>query len=117
MASWGRTGISATALETITLIWRGEANSFDSICDRLEHRGHDCQVYIGVLQELSVQGYVDGSDDSIWITAAGRVFRSGVEAETDRFFYKPWSSLAEEERVELAELLERMRENLTIKVH
>jgi hypothetical protein len=116
LASWERTGISATALETITLLWRGEANSFDSICERLEYRGHDCQVYSGVLEELRDQGYIDGEDDYIRITAAGRIFRSNVELDTDRFFYKPWSSLTEEEREELTVFLGQMKEDLKIRV-
>lgn len=117
LAAWGRTGISATALEIITLLWRGEANSFESICDQLEYRGHDCQVYSGVLQELRDQGYIDGSDDHIWITAAGRVFRSGVEVDTEQSFFRPWSSLTESERDELAALVERMKEDLALKVN
>ncbi|MGD9094140.1 MAG: MarR family winged helix-turn-helix transcriptional regulator [Anaerolineales bacterium] len=115
LASWGRTGISATALETVTLLWNGEANSYDSICECLAHRGHDCQVYTGVLQELSEQGYVGGTEENIWITAAGRIFRSGVEADTESLFFKPWSSLTEEEKNELASFLERMKEILAIK--
>ena len=117
LASWGRTGMSATALETLTLLWRGEANSFDSLCDQLDYRGHDCQVYIGVLQELRELGYVEGADDNIWITATGRVFRSGVEIDTEQYFYKPWTSLTEEERDELGTLVRRMNEELAIKAN
>jgi hypothetical protein len=101
------------ALESLTLFWRGEATTLDDLCHKLLHRGHPCHVYTTVLGELREQGLITGPDQSPWLTGTGRVFRNEIEADTDRFFFAPWSCLEEPEKNELYGLLIRMRDGLS----
>jgi len=112
LAAWRRSGLSAMALETLTLLWRGEATSLDELCKKLERRGHPCQVYNTVLGELREHGFTTGPDQAPWVTGTGRVFRNEIEEDTDRFFYAPWSVLNTEEKMELLDLATRMRDGL-----
>ncbi|MFQ5340141.1 MAG: hypothetical protein ACE5F6_01195 [Anaerolineae bacterium] len=115
LAAWQPSGLSATALESLTLLWRGEANSFDAVCEKLAHRGHPRQVYAGALTELRERGFVAGPDSSPRVTDAGQTFRDQVEADTDRYFFAPWSCLDEAEKAELSGLLSRLRDELSRK--
>ena len=112
LAAWQPSGLSAMALETLTLLWRGEANSLDSVCERLSRRGHSRQVYADALAQLRTRGFAEGTDDVPRVTEAGRAFRDRIEADTDRYFFAPWSCLSEAERNELADLLIRLRDGL-----
>jgi hypothetical protein len=112
LAAWRRSGLSAMALETLTLLWRGEATSLDELCKKLERRGHPCQVYNNVLGELREHGLITGPDQAPWVTGTGRVFRNEIEEDTDRFFYAPWSDMKNEEKMELLDLATRMRDGL-----
>jgi len=112
LAAWQPSGLSATALETLTLLWRGEADSLDSVCERLVRRGHPRQVYAHALVELRARGFVEGTDDAPHVTEAGRAFREQVEADTDRYFFAPWICLSEADKDELADLAVRLRDGL-----
>jgi hypothetical protein len=113
LAAWQRSGLSAMALESLTMLWRGEITTLDDLCKKLTHRGHPCQVYVTVLGELRERGLITGPDQSPWLTGTGRVFRNEIEEDTDRFFYTPWSSLEKAEKNELYGLLTRMRDGLS----
>lgn len=115
LAAWQESGLSATALETLTLIWRGEANSITAVADGLEYRGHSIWVYADALGFLRERGYITGDDDRLTITPAGKYFRDHVEADTDRYFFAPWSCLTNSEKSELGNLLEMMSDGLRIK--
>ncbi|MEW6230865.1 MAG: hypothetical protein AB1566_00960 [Chloroflexota bacterium] len=116
VAAWQPSGLSATALESLTLLWRGEADSLDAVCQRLAHRGHPPQVYAEALAELRARGFIEGPEGTPHVTEAGRVFRDQVEADTDRYFFAPWSDLDDAEKAELADLLTRLRDGLKGKV-
>jgi hypothetical protein len=107
LAAWQPSGLGATALEALTYLWRGEADSLDALCERLAHRGHPRQVYAQALDDLRDRGFVAGP-----VTEAGRRFRDRVEADTDRYFFAPWACLDSAEREELASLLARLRDGL-----
>jgi len=110
LAAWQPSGLSATALESLTFLWRGEADSLDAVCEKLAHRGHPRQVYAGALAELRERGFVAGPDSAPQVTEAGQTFRDQVEADTDRYFFAPWTCLDEAEKAELAGLLTRLRD-------
>jgi Helix-turn-helix family len=114
LAAWQMTGLSATALESLTLLWRGEVNSLDSLCARLERRGHACTVYKTALEELRGYGLINGKDDSPWLTGAGRIFRNQVEDDTDRMFFSPWNCLNKADSLRLADLLDLAKTRLTL---
>ncbi len=116
IAAWQPSGLSATALESLTLLWRGEADSLATVCQRLAHRGHPPQAYAEALAELRARGFIEEPEGAPHVTEAGRAFRDQVEANTDRYFFAPWSCLDDAEKAELADLLTRLRDGLRGKV-
>ena len=56
--------------------------------------------------------WVDDASAKIQITAAGKQVRAEVEAETERLFFAPWSSLNESELEELSSLANQLRDGL-----
>jgi hypothetical protein len=105
LAAWQNTELSATALETLTLLWNGEVNSLQAICKRLERRGHPCKVYKSALEDLRTHHLINGPDEAPWLTGVGRVFRNQIEEVTNRYFYKPWVCLNEAEKMEMGRIL------------
>lgn len=112
LSAWQDSGLSAMALECLSLLWRGEASSLDDLCHKLANRGHPCQVYVGVLDELRQLGFIQGPDHAPALTGAGRVFRNQVEAKTDNLFFAPWDCLTDVEKAELGGLLKRLKSGL-----
>jgi len=112
LAAWRPSGLSATALEALTLLWRGQADSLETLSSRLAYRGHPPVVYAEALAELRSHGWLEGPDEAPRLTAAGCAFREQVEADTDRYFFAPWSSLGNSEQEEMGRLLSRLRDGL-----
>ena len=106
LAAWRKSRLSATALDTLTLFWRGEANSYDSLCDRLAQRGHSCDVYAGIVDDLRALEYIKGSTDDLWITPTGRLVRNQIEDDTDNYFFTPWKVLQDDEKTSFLRLLQ-----------
>lgn len=114
IAAWKPSGLSAAALESLTLLWRGEAHSLDGLLEHLSVRGHEPHVYQEALAELAQHGLVEGAADELQPTPVGRSFRRQVEHDTDRLFFAPWKCLKPAEKVELACLVSRLREGLRV---
>ena len=112
LAAWKQSGLSATALETLTILWRGDAYSLNSLIKKLDYRGHSLRVYSKALTVLRERGYISGDDDKLVITPTGRYFRDRVESDTDGYFFAPWSCLSDSEKVELGDLLVILRDGL-----
>jgi hypothetical protein len=105
LASWRSSGLSAIALECITLVWRGQVSTFDEITKKLSFRGHPDKVYVDALTELRARSYLSGFRNVLRLTEEGKLFRDGVEAVTDQYFFAPWTCLTEDEKVHLAQIL------------
>ncbi len=105
LAAWRKCGLSATALEVLTLFWNSEVNSFDTLCDYLAYRGHSCEVYTDIVHDLRRQGLLDSSENELWITASGRMFRNGVQEATEEFFFAPWDILSGDEKEKMSQIL------------
>jgi hypothetical protein len=103
LASWRSSGLSATAMECLTLIWREQVTTIDELTGKLSFRGHQEKVYMDSLAELRSRAYISGIRNVIRITEDGRLFRDQVEATTDQYFYSPWSCLIQDEKGWLAE--------------
>jgi len=112
LATWQPSGISATALEALTFIWRGDVDSLDSLCEKLPFRNHPKETYAAALEELRRLGYLEGSDEAPVVTPKGKAFREQVERDTDEIFFKHWTVLTQEEIDEIGELLTRLDEGL-----
>ena len=112
LAAWKPGGLDAPALEALTLLWRCEADSLESVCEKLKGRGHLTQVYAGALAELRKRGFLEGPDAGPRLTESGKSFREKIEQDTDRYFFAPWSCLTDAEKVEMAGLATRLRDGL-----
>jgi hypothetical protein len=105
LASWCSSGLSASAMESLTLIWQGQIDQFNNLVRKLEFRGHPESVYLDALAELRNKGYIEGSRNHIRITARGDNFRNQVEDTTNEYFFHPWSCLTENDKFQIANLL------------
>jgi len=108
LASWCSSGLSASAMESLTLIWRGQVNSFQELTQKVEFRGHPEQVYLDALAELRGRDFLEGSRSHIRITTPGKQFRAQVEKKTDQYFFHPWASLTDIEKNKIADTLKKI---------
>jgi hypothetical protein len=108
LASWRSSGLSAIALESLTLIWRGQVSTADQLTDKLVFRGHADKMYLDALAELRSHDYISGFQNVLRVTEEGKLFRDRVEANTDHYFYTPWSCLNTDEKNQMAEILNRI---------
>ncbi len=108
LASWQSSGLSAIALESMTLIWRGKVSTLDELTEKLSFRGHPQEVYIDALAELRAYSHLSGYRNVLRLTEEGKLFRDDVEAKTDQYFFTPWKFLTEAEKSKLAKILNQM---------
>jgi hypothetical protein len=113
LASWRDSNLSATAFETLTMLWYEEAYSLNEIVRKLARRGHDPKVYSMALSELRSHGYVAGARTALRLTPTGQTYRDQVESKTNELFFQPWDILSEDQKTELEELLTRLRAGLS----
>ena len=112
VAAWSPTGLSGPALESLTLLWRVQADSLDALHKRLVRRAHPRHVYRDALDELEGRGFIEGPDEALAVTEKGRVIRQQVEDDTDRLFFAPWVCLNDADKTEMANLLTHLRDGL-----
>jgi hypothetical protein len=110
LAAWRLGGLSAIAMESLTMLWRQECSSLEGLADRLQHRGHSFEQYQEALVELRQRGFIRGDDISLSLTEEGLAMRLRVETATDRYFYAPWSCLSAANRIDMACLLTQLRD-------
>jgi hypothetical protein len=116
LAAWQFAGVTATAFEMLSLLWRNEANSLDSVHNHLADRGHPREIYQLALAELVERNFVTGTESDLSVTEDGRLFRNQVEEDTERFFFVPWRSLSYLEKTMMSGLLIRLRDGLLSQV-
>ncbi len=112
LAAWQPSELSAAALESLTLLWRGDLHTLADLQERLVVRGHEPHIYQDSLSELRQRGFIEGTMDGLKPTSAGREFRQQVEVDTDHLFFAPWCCLKPVEKVELSCLLDQLRQGI-----
>jgi hypothetical protein len=110
VAAWQPHGVGGPTWEALTLIWRGEAYSPDSLAKLLERRAQPPQVYIDAIHTLVERGWIAQHGEAYRVTDRGAALRQAAEEATDRLFYAPWSCLSEAEIEELRGLLTQLRD-------
>jgi predicted transcriptional regulator len=108
LASWCSSGLSASAMECLSLVWRDQASSIREVFGKLEFRGHPESVYLDAIVELKEREYLEGSRNSLRLTESGMQFREQVEELTDQYFYNPWSCISDSEKKTIAKLLSKI---------
>jgi hypothetical protein len=109
-AAWQPYGVGGPTWEALTLIWRGEAYSPDTLAKLLERRAQPQQVYIDAIHTLVERGWIAQHGEAYRVTDRGAALRQGAEEMTDRLFYTPWSCLSEAETEDLRGLLMQVRD-------
>lgn len=112
LAAWRSSGLSAIALESLTLYWQEQVKTLEDIIEQLSFRGHPERIYADALDELRDRGFVSGFRNAPYLTEVGRSFRDEVEVKTDHYFYHPWKSLTNSEKNSLAEILNNIQVRL-----
>jgi predicted transcriptional regulator len=108
LASWCSSGLSASAMECLSLVWRGKASTVREVFGKLEFRGYPESVYLDAIRELKEMEYLQGSRNNLRLTESGVKFREHVEELTDQYFYNPWSCLTDSEKETISNLLPKI---------
>jgi len=109
-AAWQPHGVGGPTWEALTLIWRGEAYSPDTLAKLLERRAQPPQVYTDAIHTLVERGWIAQHGEAYRVTDRGAALRQQAEEMTDRLFYTPWSCMSEAEIEDLRGLLTQLRD-------
>ena len=112
VATWEAHGVEGHAWEVLDALSQSDALPFDELHAKLSRRGVTEEVHAGDVKELIQRGWAEESSGVVKATEAGKQIRAEVEAETERLFFAPWSSLSESELEELASLAGQLRDGL-----
>lgn len=112
LAAWKQFDVGGQLWETLTLVWREEANTAAELIKTLPHRGYSADDYSAALAQLAARGWIEEREDQFQVTDAGRNIRETAERETDRIYYSNWSALTPDELALIDELLTRANKNL-----
>lgn len=110
---FGEAGIVWDALSAVT---GGNAVNAEQMAERMSLRGYEESDYEVAIQAAVQIGWVEAADspNSYRPTTKGLELRDKVEHQTDKYFYRPWSVLTDEELAELHSLLMKLHEQLTV---
>ena len=111
-ATWRAHKIEGHTWEVLDRLSQSDALTFDELHEKTSGRGVTREVHAADVQELARRGWVEESLGVVKATEAGKQVRAEVEAETERLFFAPWSSLNESELEELASLASQLRDGL-----
>ncbi len=85
--AWRDAGLTGTALDVLTKVWRKEASTVGELSSAARPEA-DTRTAV---QELRDAGLVaPGADDALTVTTKGTGTRERIEVETDRYFFAPW---------------------------
>lgn len=112
LAAWQPYGVSGPVWETLTYVWRREANTAEGLAAQLEGRRHSREVYSMALSELVTRGWLRETEDGFEVTDQGAQLRQAAEDATDAAFYAPWQCQSAEDSPNLWRLLTRLGDSL-----
>ena len=112
LAAWRPYDVGGQAWEALTFIWRGEARTAEELAEKLPFRGHSATVYAGALANLASRGWVEETPKGYQVTEKGRALRQQAEDATNRYFFAPWACLSGDEKIQLHDLLTRLKNEL-----
>jgi len=78
---------------------------------QMVHRGYAVYRYEQAFDWLRGRGCIEGPPDSAVLSVKGKELRQGIEDQTDAYFFAPWLCLTEDEKLEMSNLLEKLRTN------
>ena len=105
-------GVSGTAWEDLTFIWRGECSNAEELVERFKFRGYSAQDHEQELASLAERGWLTKTSDGYQLTEQGQAVRQQAEDDTNRYFFTPWACLSDAESVQLHDLLTQLKNKL-----
>lgn len=117
LAAWQIHGIQGHAWEALTVLWRKGSFSLDALCEQLAHRGFTKEDYHKALADLINREWVNFDDEVYCLTELGEKVREAAEADTDGYFYRPWSCLSDQAIRDLQKQLSRLKTALEMAVN
>ncbi|HAV76618.1 MAG TPA: hypothetical protein DCX53_04610 [Anaerolineae bacterium] len=95
-------------------IEQGSAVNAGQMVESMAFRGYDDKDYEVAIQAARELGWAEAADtpNSYRLTQSGKDLREKVETQTDEYFYRPWSVLAQDEIDTLFSLLTKLRDGL-----
>jgi DNA-binding MarR family transcriptional regulator len=112
LAAWEPYDVSGHAWEAFTFIWRSEASTAEELVEKLPYRGYTVEVYTEALEDLVDRRWVEETSDGYRVTEKGNAIRQDAEDATDRYFLVPWACLTASEKIQLHDLLTRLKNEL-----
>ena len=112
ITTWGAHGVDGHTWDVLDQLSRDGALTFDDLHDKTSRRSVTREVHAEDVKELVRRGWVEEGSGVYQITSAGRQARAEVEAETERLFFAPWSSLNESELEDLSNLAMQLQNGL-----
>ncbi len=109
LAAWQIYGVEGHAWEALTVLWRNGMFTLDGLCEQLAHRGFTSEEYQVALADLIRRGWVNLDDGEYCLTELGVKVREAAEADTDDYFYRPWSCLGNQALNNLQTQLTRLK--------
>lgn len=92
LAAWGAARFRGPQLETLTRLWRGEAESLAGLQALLAEL-QEPETVAASVDELTEQGYVEVRLGALQPTRAGYNVREQIEADTDEIYFHQWPDL------------------------
>ena len=111
-AAWQPTGVKGLEWESLTLVWKDEANTAAQLEEKLARRGYSENDYAAALHSLAQRNWLAGQDGQFQLTTEGKRIRDNAEDETDRLFYTGWAVLNKSDLAVLDDLLGDLKELL-----
>ncbi len=111
-ATWSAYGVEGHTWEVLDFLSNSDAITFEDLHAKLSRRGVTEEAHARDVRELVGRGWVEEGSGVVKATEAGKQVRAEVEAETERLFFLPWSSLNKSELEELASLAGQLRDGL-----
>lgn len=111
-ATWSAHSVEGHTWEVLDALSQDNALTLADLHSKLSRRGVTEEVHAGDVRELVRRGWAEESSGVVKATEAGKQVRAEVEAETERLFFAPWSSLNESELEELARLASQLWDGL-----
>lgn len=112
LAAWQIHEIEGHAWEIFSLLWRQAQLSITDIPEKLHRRGFNPAEHDDALADLVRRGWVDLERADYLLTRLGKEIREAVEAETDRYFYRPWTCLSVHEIASLKKQMIQLSDSL-----
>jgi hypothetical protein len=94
-AAWWAAGFDGPVFDLLTRIWAGEADTVAQLIERVAGGQRAEDVERGVVN-LIAHNYLTAENETLKLTSAGRATRDAIEDETDRIYFAPWPSEADE---------------------